>query len=203
MTHSITAEQYARILAKHYELDLDWDNPCDLDLLDRTELMETAEKILARLAWEGFVVQPQQHQEDARLRRWRWPKNPDFVVYPQEERGAWVIRESEPGAIRWYDAELAASCTASESEWRGYAGAYLGWLNANPEPKPWHDAKPGEVWLLTFRGFETTGASPWTVRLGRRFTDPLEFAYPQNGNTLALTNPEIVTGRRIWPEATA
>lgn len=57
MTHSITAEQYARILAKHYELDFDWDNPSALDLLDRTELMETAEKILARLAWEGFVVQ--------------------------------------------------------------------------------------------------------------------------------------------------
>lgn len=55
--HSINAEDYARIIAEHYEPDLDWDNPSDYDLLDRTELIETAEKFLTRLAWRGFVIQ--------------------------------------------------------------------------------------------------------------------------------------------------
>lgn len=55
--HSITAEEYARIIAKHYEPDLDWDNPAEYDLMDRKVLTETAEKILKRLLWEGFVIQ--------------------------------------------------------------------------------------------------------------------------------------------------
>lgn len=55
--HSINAEDYARIIAKHYEPDLDWDNPAEYDLLDRAALIETAGKILKRLAREGFVIQ--------------------------------------------------------------------------------------------------------------------------------------------------
>lgn len=55
--HSITAEEYARIVAKVYEPDLDWDTPAEYDLTDRAELTATAEKVLAHLAWSGFVVQ--------------------------------------------------------------------------------------------------------------------------------------------------
>ncbi|KTR78021.1 hypothetical protein NS234_04970 [Microbacterium oxydans] len=55
--HSINAEQYARIIAKQYEPDLDWDNPADYDLLDRTALIDAAEKTLNLLAHNGFVIQ--------------------------------------------------------------------------------------------------------------------------------------------------
>lgn len=74
---------------------------------------------------------------------------------------------------------------------------------SHPAPKPWQDAQVGDVWLLTFAGFETTGSSPWTVRPGRLAADAPEFVYPQNGNTLALDDPEIVDARRIWPEVSA
>ena len=57
MTHDITPEQYARVIAKVYEPDLDWDKPDDYDLLDRVTLVESARMQLARLAWSGFVVQ--------------------------------------------------------------------------------------------------------------------------------------------------
>lgn len=57
MSHSITAEEYARVVAKVHEPDLDWDNPAEYDLLDRAELVKSATKILDRLKWEGFVVQ--------------------------------------------------------------------------------------------------------------------------------------------------
>lgn len=73
---------------------------------------------------------------------------------------------------------------------------------AHPEPKPWRDAQPGEVWLLNFTGFETV-ASPWTVRPGQMSADTAEFVYPQNGNTIELDDPEIVEARRIWPEVSA
>lgn len=55
--HSITAEEYARVTAKVYEPDLDWDNPDEYDLLDRKELTESAEKILKHLEWAGFIIQ--------------------------------------------------------------------------------------------------------------------------------------------------
>jgi hypothetical protein len=57
MTHGITSEQYARVIAKVYEPDLDWDNPAEYDLLDRETLVESAQKVLDALGWAGFVVQ--------------------------------------------------------------------------------------------------------------------------------------------------
>ena len=35
-----------------------------------------------------------QKENDDRLGRWRWPENPDYVVYPQEDGGVWVLSES-------------------------------------------------------------------------------------------------------------
>lgn len=53
----ITAEQLARLTAKVYEPDLDWDNPGHYDLLDRQVLTESAETILSALQDEGYTVQ--------------------------------------------------------------------------------------------------------------------------------------------------
>lgn len=55
--HGVGAEEYAQIIAKAYEPDLDWENPDNYDLADREELTASAEKILATLAWSGFVIQ--------------------------------------------------------------------------------------------------------------------------------------------------
>jgi hypothetical protein len=73
-------------------------------------------------------------------------------------------------------------------------------FGVRPEPKPaWHDAKPGDIWLLSFHGFEDTEATPWGVRTGMSVNDA-EFVYPPNGNTQPLTSPRIVAARRIFPE---
>lgn len=55
--HSINAEEFARIIAKQYEPDLDWDNPAEYDLLDRTALIESSATTLEHLAWNGFIIQ--------------------------------------------------------------------------------------------------------------------------------------------------
>jgi hypothetical protein len=136
-------------------------------------------------------------EEDERLGRWRWPENPDYVVYPGSlsMREAQVVSEEKGCWGQWSEAEARRDARRDR-----LAAAAVAYFDAHPEPKPWHEAKPGEVWLLTFTGFETGGSSPWTVRPGRLSTDPAEFVYPQNGNTLALNDPEIVAARRIWPE---
>lgn len=54
--HAIQPDEYARIIAKVYEPDLDWDNPAEYDLLDRTELTEDALKMLKALRRAGFTV---------------------------------------------------------------------------------------------------------------------------------------------------
>jgi hypothetical protein len=67
------------------------------------------------------------------------------------------------------------------------------YFDAHPEPKPWHHAKPGDVWIITFtdRSFDPVAAS-WN---GRGFVHidirPTE-----------ISLGEIAEARRIWPEVT-
>lgn len=58
---------------------------------------------------------------------------------------------------------------------------------AHPEPKPWHDAKPGEVWEV-----ENVTGSPrnaWALDSGA-------FMYEDES---WVTRDSIVSARRIWP----
>jgi hypothetical protein len=63
-----------------------------------------------------------------------------------------------------------------------------------PEPKPWEQAEPGEVWALTGAGgFE----QPW-----RRTEDERWAACV--AKLILYSHPEgIIAGRRIWPEVSA
>lgn len=60
------------------------------------------------------------------------------------------------------------------------------------EPKPWHDAKPGDVWLLSFGNGQPE--VPWTLRFSTR-----RFENPDYQNSLSPDDPEIIDARRIWP----
>ena len=67
----------------------------------------------------------------------------------------------------------------------------VAFFDAHTEPKPWHDAKEGEVWELTFGG--NADAHAWFVN-GYYFQ-----------STKTLTNVDrrssrITSARRIWPE---
>ncbi|MDY0829084.1 hypothetical protein SK224_08075 [Microbacterium sp. BG28] len=66
------------------------------------------------------------------------------------------------------------------------------WLDANPDPAPWMDAKPGEVWRLTTKS-EQSNENAWRLESGA-------FMFDDGGFVLA---DEIVAGERIWPKADA
>jgi len=63
------------------------------------------------------------------------------------------------------------------------------------EPKPWHDAKPGEVWVLSIEGRPEGPYTIWDNGLGEMC------AYVGDAHGWPVTDPAITAGRRIWPEA--
>jgi hypothetical protein len=122
-------------------------------------------------------------EEDERLGRWRWPENPDYVVYPT--RTAATTCESCARRTESVTGFKIGFVASSEAEWA--ARAYFA---AHPEPKPWHDAKPGEVWEITRRSFT---ANAWVLESGAFMYDDESFVF----------SAEITAGRRIYPEATS
>jgi len=139
-----------------------------------------------------------QKEEDDRLDRWRWPANPEYVVYAwtadpaRNARGVTVLSESIPRPYTVWEDNIDTLYGPSADEdaralARKAAGAYF---DAHPEPKPWHDAKPGEVWVFTLRDasdlshaavLDDCGDWTWT-----------------DGGQVDLAN--IAGARRIWPE---
>ena len=121
-------------------------------------------------------------ERDEELGRWRWPENPANLVYPRGDRGTSgrrrvVVIDEASG---FHSGLLVEGYTDNPA-----ARAYF---DAQPESKPWHDAKTSEVWVLTIDGDE----SAWTVNNTGVFENP--------DSTLALDNRNITTARRIWPE---
>lgn len=87
-----------------------------------------------------------QAEADKRLGRWRYAKEPDYVVYLEDEYAV-VVSESDPSrhpdrVHRRYLEDPVGSLGWGEFAARAY-------FDAHPEPKPWRDAAAGEVWLLT------------------------------------------------------
>lgn len=148
-----------------------------------------------------------QHERDEELGRWRWPENPDYVVYPDlthDHEVAFgdgltytVLRESD-GVMKGY--------ARAEDDHRGsvhrphdnpFALAARAYFAAHPEPKPWHDAQPGEVWVLT-----TENVGDEIAARVADLNEMIVFEYIKGLTRIAVTDTRIVTGRRIWPEVT-
>lgn len=141
---------------------------------------------------EGIVALREffQHERDQELGRWRWPENPDYVVYQREVTGhtdaeyrECTVLDERSGVLQEFGSKLP-QCHGGY--FREAARAYFA---AHPEPKPWHEAVEGEVWLLMF----PNSTQAWFVNGG----------YFQNVRTLTninKTDPGITAGRRIWPE---
>lgn len=130
------------------------------------------------------------HLEDQRLGRWRDPEEPDYVVYSRNEKRVVVV-----------DERTGSQGTFVRSEFPGLgAGADVArrYFRRHPEPKPWHDAKPGEVWVLKLRPRSITiGESPETpFTLGKGDC----FKHPDYLVTPARTDDGIIAGHRIYPE---
>ena len=128
-----------------------------------------------------------QAERDEQLGRWRDPENPDCICYPVagDPDDIWVVYEGSGLAyMRERNQAFYAGNKFSEVARRYFA--------AHPEPKPWEEAKAGEVWILTRYGAE----EPFFVTGG-------EFTSTDLAVATDLDDPRITAGRRIWPEGEA
>ena len=134
-------------------------------------------------------------EEDERRGRWRWPENPDYVVY-LDDGDAMVMSEADPRRSpdripRRYLDDPKGSLGWGEFAARAY-------FDAHPELKPWHTARAGEVWALTVHGVEAAFLRIDGDRGAWAVYDPAAWS-----PLLALNAYGITDGRRIWPEASS
>jgi hypothetical protein len=146
---------------------------------------------------------------DQQFGRWRWPEDPDFVVYPDTEDpggeglkgGVSVLCESR-GEVDWFTREAAQQGRNSNVM---TAQAAIAYFREHPEPKPWHDAAEGELWILRMTNTEN-GLPYVAVRDTDGVTDigPRFFRVPAPSRFTPGRFPsEFMDGRRLWPEATS
>lgn len=82
-----------------------------------------------------------QYERDQELGRWRWPKNPDVVVYASN------VDENRVRALSELTGQSEWSQRGSESnDW--YDRAARAYFAAHPEPKPWMEVTEG-VYAVT------------------------------------------------------
>lgn len=131
-----------------------------------------------------------QAERDEELGRWRWPKNPDYVIYPDEDGDVVVLGERDG---RYGILQTRATLDRYPSSFG--AEAARAYFDAHPTRKPWEDAKPGEVWVIDEANRETTAARACMVN------DRVQFE-PVNNIThrVDVDDSSIINARRIWPE---
>ena len=134
-----------------------------------------------------------QAERDEELGRWRDPENPDMVAYrtpeDDDESGRCILLLDENTGDNHWEWEHTALPGPAD---RYFTAHPL----PEPEPKPWLEAKPGEVWALTYAGIEETA---WVADF--TWGAPPRFRQFKNLLNPIFTNDDSITaGRRIWPE---
>lgn len=134
-----------------------------------------------------------QHELDEELGRWRWPENQDYVVYPVETIRGQVVAVSVLNEVYGETVQYPRANTVFYS---GEGKAARAYFDAHPEsepkPKPWHDAKPGEVWEVTHedgRSLEMTCVM-----------DGINLSFFNSSRLHTVHYTGIRDARRIWPE---
>ncbi len=139
-------------------------------------------------------------EEDNRLGRWRYDST--TVVYADGDRAV-VLDERRPHLSNEFDRRhFIAPEPGLTTTLRLAARAYF---DAHPEPKPWHDAKPGEVWLLRIPTGPTFDHAPAVVSSSANGNVIFTAATYDAAGTeeLALTASQITYATRIYPEEVA
>lgn len=136
------------------------------------------------------------HERDEELGRWRSSIHPSWTAV---EDGR-VYRFTNDDGKRGFDVHKEdRSYTGWLGELREVAKEFLG---AHPASNPWHDAEPGEVWVLAT---DMDGEFAFTVVQRDGFNaGVLSFAPVGEWHVpyLGYRAPAITAGRRIFPEAT-
>jgi hypothetical protein len=130
-------------------------------------------------------------EEDERLGRVRSTVDPDIVIYPVTANQIRVIDQAGHGNWATFDRDDADGLGPMSRT----ASAYF---DAHPEPKPWTQARPGEVWSLGIGGgYHCESAAVVET------PDGVQFVWGVKGNdlrTLPITDRSIDYGTRIYPE---
>ena len=137
-----------------------------------------------------------QAERDEELGRWRF--NAYLVVYPavnhQPRNNARSVNvlDERTGRLHMRHKRQVAHRETNPA----FSEAAFSYFAAHPEPKPWHDAKIGEVWLLGFASqtrpaivVEDDGA-PWFM-VADDINTPSRFK---------LSSEAFTDARRIFPE---
>jgi hypothetical protein len=144
-------------------------------------------------------------EEDARLGRWRWPENPDITVRvapkhaqpPGGDGGTVMIQQDSDGYVGYYDRDSLPEITDKTG---GIVRAGHAYFDAHPEPKPWHDAGPAEVWDVDL---SWGGMRAVTVYSGRHDEPITVFRDAHTQTEIETDDPGIRDARRIYPGATS
>lgn len=137
-----------------------------------------------------------QHQRDEELGRWRWPERPDYLVYPVGEGVVDVIRERSisdvtPGPGRQQGVTRDSAYNWDKAYSKTFYNAARAYFDAHPISKPWHDAKPGEVWVFD-----------WACDQDVAKLEPSGQWRKFDGEAITTGDMSYVTAaRRIYPEA--
>jgi|SRR5690606_9550101 len=141
------------------------------------------------VAWREFF----QAERDEELGRWRWPENPDYVVYRTDENSILVLRESV-GDSEEFQTAWAWCGTGDEPPVTEWQRAAADWAKSHPERKPWHSAEAGEIWVLSIDESEDI---PCIVTPYGPDFEPI--SHPAWA-TFARGSDRITAARRIYPE---
>ena len=137
-----------------------------------------------------------QHEKDEQLGRWRSSADPRWTAV---RRMNVVYFQCEDGERSF---SIAVGHGETQKAWAPELQAIAReYLEAHPEPKPWHDANPGEVWELTTT---ESGATTYVTTLGvGAGGEEVVYFFPADKPTLpklGKTASILTAGRRIYPE---
>ena len=130
-----------------------------------------------------------QAERDQELGWWRDPEEPDWVVYPHEYYNDTVVVYNERTRSTSFPHRSATETSSGNCISIRVAKRYFAAHPDEETHKPWEEAKPGEVWVLTRWGT----AEPFLVTGGEFITADLAVI-------VDLDDDSITAGRRIWPE---
>lgn len=130
-----------------------------------------------------------QHLRDKELGRWRSKIDSNWTAVLDDSDGMIIFRH-DGGVKMFFVPSGTLNCDRWSESLKEIANEYI--QNHSPK-KPWHAAKPGEVWVLTIDGIE----HPWGVDS----IIPERFVYAGGDSAdIPFDYPDITDGHRIWPE---
>lgn len=131
------------------------------------------------------------HERDVELGRWRSKKHPAWTAVLAAHVD--MVNFRHDNGVQAFEVDNRERRYSQWSiELQDVAAEYFA---AHPEPKPWHDAKPGEVWVVS--AYE----EPIAMTVFESDFGGLLFRQnDREGTTWAIDTPVITSARRIFPE---